>query len=162
MLPRRIAAARPLTRALAPAIARRPQTFQQVRTALTEAERLDLVDPNMNGGFINPPPIKASKRDPYGDYWDKQERRNYGQPVHEDHDILGALSLHDYDHFTPAWGAVLMGSFIVSVLGLCLVVKQYYPDKISVPKTYEDGLEAELGGPGAVRARKHGEEPSWR
>ena len=47
MLSRRIVAARPLTRALAPAIARRPHTFQQVRTALTEAERLDLVDPNM-------------------------------------------------------------------------------------------------------------------
>jgi NADH dehydrogenase (ubiquinone) 1 beta subcomplex subunit 8 len=64
---------------------------------------------------------------------------------------MGALSLHDYDHFTPGWGAVLMGGFIVSVLGLCGVVSLYYPDKISVPKTYEGGLEAELGGPRAVR-----------
>jgi hypothetical protein len=31
------------------------------------------------------------------------------------------------------------------------VVKLIYPDKISVPKSYEDGLEAELGGPRAVR-----------
>lgn len=44
-----------------------------------------------------------------------------------------------------------MGTFIASVLGLCGVVSLYYPDKISVPKTYEDGLEAELGGPAAVR-----------
>lgn len=44
-----------------------------------------------------------------------------------------------------------MGTFIASVLGLCGVVKLYYPDRVSVPKTYDDGLEAELGGPRAVR-----------
>jgi NADH dehydrogenase (ubiquinone) 1 beta subcomplex subunit 8 len=30
-------------------------------------------------------------------------------------------------------------------------VSQIYPDTISVAKQYEDGLEAELGGPRAVR-----------
>ena len=60
------------------------------------------------------------------------------------------LSLHDYNHFTPQWGFVLMGTFIVSVFGLCAAVKSVYPDKISVPKTYPDGLEAELGGKGAM------------
>lgn len=39
----------------------------------------------------------------------------------------------------------------MTVVGLCLVVKQIYPDRVSVPKTYEGGLEAELGGPRAVR-----------
>ena len=92
-----------------------------------------------------------NKRDPYADWWDKQDRRNYGEPVHEDNDIQGALSLHDYNHFTPGWAGVLFGTFIVSVFGLCAVVSQIYPDKISVPKQYEDGLEAELGGPRAVR-----------
>ena len=71
--------------------------------------------------------------------------------MHEDHDILGPISLHDYDHFTPGWGGVLMGTFVAAVLGLCAVVYQVYPDKVSVPKEYEDGLEAELGGPRAVR-----------
>jgi NADH dehydrogenase (ubiquinone) 1 beta subcomplex subunit 8 len=47
MLSRRIAAARPLSRALAPAIARRPQFIQQARTAMTEAERAELEDPDM-------------------------------------------------------------------------------------------------------------------
>ena len=60
------------------------------------------------------------------------------------------LSLHDYDHFKPGWGFVLMGTFIASVLGLCTAVSMVYPDKISAPKTYADGLEAELGGKGAV------------
>ncbi|PSN67308.1 hypothetical protein BS50DRAFT_600731 [Corynespora cassiicola Philippines] len=162
MLSRRVVAARPLARALVPVVARPQPQFTQVRTALTDAERAELADPNMNGGYINPPAELRTKRDPYGDWFDKQDRRNYGEPVHEDHDILGALSLHDYDHFKPGWAFVLMGGFIVSVLGLCGVTKLYYPDKISVPKTYEDGLEAELGGPRAVRARTHGEEPSWK
>jgi hypothetical protein len=60
------------------------------------------------------------------------------------------LALHDYNHFTPQWGMVLMGTFIASVFGLCAVVGTIYPDKLSAPKTYPDGLEAELGGKGAL------------
>ena len=45
---------------------------------------------------------------------------------------------------------MLMGTFVASVLGLMAVTRVYYPDKISVPKTYPDGLEKELGGPLAV------------
>lgn len=48
---------------------------------------------------------------------------------------------------------MLLGTFVVSVFALCGAVSLYYPDKISVPKQYEDGLEAELGGPRAVRVR---------
>ncbi|KAH7138649.1 NADH:ubiquinone oxidoreductase 20.1kD subunit [Dendryphion nanum] len=158
MLSRRIAAARPLTRAIVPATAALRPHFTQLRQRSTPSEVQELDDPGMNGGYINPPPEKRSNRDPYGDYWDKQERRNYGEPVHEDNDILGALSLHDYNHFSPGWAGVLLGTFVVTVLGLCVAVKQIYPDRVSVPKTYEGGLEAELGGPRAVRARAHGEE----
>ncbi|CAO2658099.1 Nn.00g073590.m01.CDS01 [Neocucurbitaria sp. VM-36] len=161
MLSRRIVAARPLARAVVPAAARprpRPQ-FTQIRTALTSAEQAELADPNQNGGYINPPAELRSKRDPYADWWDKQDRRNYGEPCHEDHDILGAVSLHDYDHFQPGWGFVLMGTFIASVFGLCAAVGVVYPDKVSAPKTYPGGLEAELGGKGAVLARKPGD--SW-
>ena len=150
MLSRRIVAARPLARSLVPATARLQPQFIQRRTALTAAEYAELTDPNQNGGYINPPPEKRSTRDPYGDYWDKQERRNYGEPCHEDNDILGVLSLHEYDHFTPGWGGILLGTFVASVLGLCGVVAMYYPDKKSAPKTYPDGLEVELGGKRAL------------
>jgi NADH dehydrogenase (ubiquinone) 1 beta subcomplex subunit 8 len=150
MLSRRIVAARPLAQALLPATARLQPQFVQRRTALTAAEHAELADPNQNGGYINPPAEKRSKRDPYGDYWDKQERRNYGEPCHEDNDILGVLSLHDYDHFTPGWGGVLFGTFVASVLGLCGAVYMVYPDKKSAPKTYPDGLEVELGGKRAL------------
>ncbi|KAI4921467.1 hypothetical protein J4E85_008812 [Alternaria conjuncta] len=159
MFPRRIIAARPLARAVVPAVARPRPQFTQIRTALTDAEKAhaELTDPNQNGGYINPPAEKRGNRDPYGDYWDKQERRNYGEPCHEDNDIMGVLALHDYNHFTPQWGFVLLGTFVASVFGLCAAVGTFYPDKLSAPKTYPDGLEAELGGKGALLARKPGE-----
>ncbi|KAL1795009.1 hypothetical protein ACET3X_006825 [Alternaria dauci] len=152
MFSRRIVAARPLARAIVPAGARSRPQFTQIRTALTDAEKsaIELSDPNQNGGYINPPAEKRGNRDPYGDYWDKQERRNYGEPCHEDNDILGVLSLHDYNHFSPQWGFVLMGTFVATVFGLCAAVSTIYPDKLSAPKTYPDGLEAELGGKRAL------------
>ncbi|MCJ1374053.1 hypothetical protein MMC20_005283 [Loxospora ochrophaea] len=112
----------------------------------------------MNGGYINPPAVKRQFRDPYGDWWDKQERRNYGEPVHEDNDILGIFSPEEYTYTTPGKAFFQLGCFAAAVFGLCGIVSVYYPDKPSVPKTYPGGLEAELGGPGAVSARKDGEE----
>lgn len=72
----------------------------------------DLIS-HQNGGYPDPSlesalPIKRSHRDPYGDWWDPIERRNYGETVHEDNDILGVLSTEDYNHFTPGWGAFLL------------------------------------------------------
>ncbi|KAL9013483.1 MAG: hypothetical protein Q9173_001823 [Seirophora scorigena] len=123
-----------------------PTTLTQIRT-LTQA---DIDDPGMNGGYPNPPPLKRQFRDPYADWWDKQERRNFGEPVHEDHDILGVFSPHEYTHFTPRKGFVLMGAFVGAVLGLCGLVGLYYPDRPAVERTFEGGLDRELGGPGAL------------
>ena len=69
---------------------------------------------------------------------------------------------------------MLQGTFIATVGALCVAVSQFYPDKVcplttyprsstammtnmskpSVPRTFPDGLEKELGGPRAVRAAK--------
>ena len=48
MFPRRIVAARPLARAVVPAVARPRPQFTQIRTALTDAEKAhaELTDPN--------------------------------------------------------------------------------------------------------------------
>ncbi|KAK7555313.1 hypothetical protein IWX49DRAFT_590011 [Phyllosticta citricarpa] len=171
MLFRRIAApaaaARPLTRALRPAITNTSrlqvryasQAPQEPEFVLDPKIDPDLQDPFMNGGYINPPPVKHQHRDPYGDWWDKQERRNLGEPMHEDHDLYGMFSTWDYTHFTPGWGWVLFGTFVATFTGFCFTVKQLYPDKPFAPRTFgDDGLEKELGGPGALRARKIGEE----
>jgi NADH dehydrogenase (ubiquinone) 1 beta subcomplex subunit 8 len=99
---------------------------------------------------VQPPPIKRQHRDPWADWWDKQERRNFGEPVHEDNDILGVFFIDEYTHFTPKRAFFLMGCFIATVAGLCGVVKMYYPDKPSAPRAWDDGLEKELGGPNAL------------
>lgn len=104
-----------------------------------------------NGGYVNPPAVKRQFRDPYGDWWDKQERRNYGEPLHEDNDVLAIFSPEEYTHFKANWGWVLFGSFW-AVFGSFAAVTYYLrPDKPSAPRTFPNGLEKELGGPDALR-----------
>ncbi|KAI9884096.1 MAG: hypothetical protein M1823_004126 [Watsoniomyces obsoletus] len=144
-----------------------PRRFVQTIPALTRptqqqqtrwVSQADIDDPNMNGGYINPPRIKRQFRDPYGDWWDKQERRNFGEPVHEDDDILGIFTPEEYTHTSPGKAILQIGFFISAVFGLAYIVGFWYPDVPAVSRTFEDGLEAELGGPGALRAKKEGEE----
>ncbi|RKF60296.1 putative nadh:ubiquinone oxidoreductase subunit protein [Erysiphe neolycopersici] len=113
----------------------------------------DLEDPGMNGGYINPPRIKRQFRDPHADWWDKQERRNFGEPIHEDNDILGMFSPHEYTHVKPKTAFFQIGIFISAVFALAASVNLLYPDKPSVAKKYEGGLQKELGGPDTVGAR---------
>ncbi|KAF3762722.1 hypothetical protein M406DRAFT_357564 [Cryphonectria parasitica EP155] len=116
--------------------------------SLTEAE-----DPNMNGGYVQPPPIKRQFRDPHGDWWDKQERRNFGEPVHEDYDQLGMFTPYEYTWVAPGKGFFQVGVFIAAFLSLCYAIKLTYPDRVSFPRDFDGGLERELGGAGAVKAR---------
>jgi NADH dehydrogenase (ubiquinone) 1 beta subcomplex subunit 8 len=107
-------------------------------------------DRKQNGGYVNPPAVKRQLRDPYADWWDKQERRNYGEPVHEDNDIMGMFSPEDYRHVTPGTAWFQLSCFAAAVFALCGAVYVTYPDKPSAPRTFPGGLEEELGGPGAV------------
>ncbi|QMW34124.1 hypothetical protein G4B84_009590 [Aspergillus flavus NRRL3357] len=122
--------------------------FSQGRT-LAAAE---LDDPLQNGNYQNPPRVKRAFRDPHGDWWDKQERRNFGEPVHEENEILGVFSPEQYTHVTSRKGFFHLGVFVATFLGFCGLVSFYYPDKPSVPRTYPEGLEKELGGPNAVKS----------
>ncbi|EFX00009.1 NADH:ubiquinone oxidoreductase subunit [Grosmannia clavigera kw1407] len=167
MLSRRIVKAAPLrqaalaaTRRLAPVVQQRtyiPNSMNSVEVinekfpeppSLTEAE-----DPAMNGGVAQSPPIKRQFRDPHADWWDKQERRNYGEPVHEDYDQLGMLTPFEYTWTTPGKGLLQIGAFVAVFLSVCYTVKLTRPDPVAVPREFEDGLLKELGGAGAVRAR---------
>ncbi|KAL8948805.1 MAG: hypothetical protein Q9222_005034 [Ikaeria aurantiellina] len=146
MLPRPLTTARPLSHILLKSRSLPSRT--QIR-CITQA---DIEDPGMNGGYVNPPPTKRQFRDPYGDWWDKQERRNFGEPVHEDQDILGMFSPYEYTHFTARKGFFLLGCFVATVLGLCGVVRVYYPDRPSAQRTFPGGLDRELGGQRALLA----------
>ncbi|KAG7132825.1 hypothetical protein HYQ45_008855 [Verticillium longisporum] len=121
--------------------------------ALTEAE-----DPGMNGGYVNPPFIKRQHRDPYGNWWDKQERRNFGEPVHEDHDLLGIFSPYEYTWTTAGPGALMIGTFVATFLVVVGAIYVTYPDRPTFPREFENGLQRELGGASALRARQEGDE----
>ncbi|PUU73289.1 hypothetical protein B9Z19DRAFT_1117411 [Tuber borchii] len=113
----------------------------------------DATDPGMNGGYVNPPAEKRQFRDPYADWWDKQGRRNFGEPLHEDDDLLGRFTPEEYTHFKPRWAFAMNGIFIATMLGFCGVVYALYPDMPAVPRTFpHDGLLDALGGPGALPA----------
>ncbi|PFH58100.1 hypothetical protein XA68_14145 [Ophiocordyceps unilateralis] len=122
------------------------------RKVLSEVE-----DPEMNGGYINPPRIKRQHRDPYADWWDPQERRNFGEPVHEDNDTLGIFSPYEYTWTTDGPALIMIGSFLAVALTMSGIVYLTYPDRPAYPREFEGGLERELGGPGAVRARMPGD-----
>ncbi|KAG7112750.1 hypothetical protein HYQ45_017125 [Verticillium longisporum] len=121
--------------------------------ALTEAE-----DPGMNGGYVNPPFIKRQHRDPYGNWWDKQERRNFGEPIHEDHDLLGIFSPYEYTWTTAGPGALMIGTFVATFLVVVGAIYVTYPDRPTFPREFENGLQRELGGASALRARQEGDE----
>ena len=48
--------------------------------------------------------MKRAHRDPYGGWWDAQEKRNFGEPVHEDNEILSVFSPEQYTHVSPGKG----------------------------------------------------------
>lgn len=106
-----------------------------------------------NGGYINPPRIKRQHRDPHAQWWDPQERRNFGEPIHEDNDVLGIFSPWEYTWTTTGPGLIMIGTFVATFLGVTGLVYLNYPDKPAYPREFEGGLEKELGGPGAVRVR---------
>ncbi|KAJ8608234.1 hypothetical protein MRB53_039765 [Persea americana] len=151
----------------------RPATDSKSPAQAEQAsEDLTGEDPGMNGNYPDPSktsalPIKRQFRDPHADWWDKQERRNYGEPVHEDNDILGIFSPEQYTWVSPGKGALQLVSnlilrktvtdikklmFVAAFGGLVYGVSFVYPDRPSAPRTFPGGLEAELGGPGALRA----------
>ena len=100
---------------------------------------------------MNPPRQKRQFRDPYADWWDKQDRRNYGEPVHEDHDILGMLSPEEHTHVSTGKALFFIGCSALVVFGISGAVYFVYPDKPSAPRRFPGGLERELGGPNSVR-----------
>ncbi|KAF3929831.1 hypothetical protein ABW20_dc0100204 [Dactylellina cionopaga] len=129
----------------------------QLPRLLTGNPEID--DPGMNDGYsiTQPPPIKRQFRDPYQKWWDPQERRNYGEPLHEDEDMLGIFTPYEYTAATPKRAAISFACFVAVALGVCGTIYQFYPDKPAVPREFPDnGLERALGGKGALLAKPEG------
>ncbi|KAK9467126.1 hypothetical protein V1512DRAFT_252919 [Lipomyces arxii] len=122
---------------------------QYIRKYATESEFKDGEDEgdvNLNGRYPEYPYMFNQHRDPYVKYDDQQLRRNFGDPLHEDDDLLNMWSpdVHDYVSTSKA-GLTLLSFFAfvgVSAFGLLLIA----PENPATPRVYADGLFTELGG----------------
>ena len=92
-----------LLRAARTSLPRHALTTRTFSASATHQVRTDInvLDPGLNGGYPNPPAIKRQFRDPHAKYWDQQERRNYGEPIHEDNDVLGVFTTEKYTWTKP-------------------------------------------------------------
>lgn len=97
---------------------------------------------------MNPKRENYAQRDPNGKYWDQQGRRNWAEPVHEDADILGRLSLHNYDYAGMGFAAKGWAVFIASILAITGTTWAVMPEfRAYAPREFPyNGLEKELGG----------------
>ena len=64
---------------------------------------------------------------------------------------MGIFSLEEYTVMTGKMGMAMWAFFLGCVGTLSFSVYATYPDRPSAPRTFEGGLEEELGGSGAPR-----------
>ncbi|KAF8340574.1 uncharacterized protein EI90DRAFT_2966458 [Cantharellus anzutake] len=102
------------------------------------------VDPQLNG-YPQLPAVSHQHRPPYG--WDDaQERRNIGEPLHEDYDVL---SVWAYDHYRIPGSTALREIGIAAIFFSLFAAAVYAvtPERPALPRTYPySGLVKELGG----------------
>ncbi|RKP10503.1 hypothetical protein THASP1DRAFT_11485, partial [Thamnocephalis sphaerospora] len=100
-------------------------------------------DPQI-GDYPNLPWVHHSERDPFK-YEDQQERRNFGEPVHEQDELLNGSAPDLWP--TPTSRALLEMAICGSVIGLvCYGISFMVPDAPFVKRTYPyEGLRKELG-----------------
>lgn len=86
-------------------------------------------------------------RDPYAGWDDKQNRRNFNEPLHQDDDILNLWSPEYYDTVSDGTAVRWVSYFFLSIAGLFGVCYTFfYPERRAVPRNYpHDGLSRALG-----------------
>ena len=104
------------------------------------------------GDYPNYTEWSYQNRDPDLPYWDQQDRRHFGEPLHVEHEMLNVwmpddLTNHKYSHREMA----LHLAIALGLLGLVVWYSEYVYDAPSrnpaVPKPYPyNNLYLELGG----------------
>ncbi|EIN09778.1 hypothetical protein PUNSTDRAFT_113146 [Punctularia strigosozonata HHB-11173 SS5] len=139
-----------LRRALAPT----GRALRAARTYATPTEYSQpTVDPQL-GGYDNPPYISRQRLPAKGWNWDPQMRRNFGDPLHEQEELLSMVG-PDVPVVEPKkalrWFTIATLSFVTFGF-LCKDV--FVPDLPAVRREYPfDGLVTELGGLEENKAR---------
>ncbi|KAI8073445.1 uncharacterized protein B0P05DRAFT_548550 [Gilbertella persicaria] len=133
-------------------VTRQPITITSVRPQSTLSTGEVVQDPQI-GDYPNLPRISAQERGPFG--WDDpQDKRNFGEPLHEEDEIMGvwAPDLHTYSPRKAAAQLALAFGILAGVSG---IVYKTYPESPAVKRTYPyNGLTEEFGArEGDIRPR---------
>eukprot|EP00794_Sanderia_malayensis_P012728 gene12729-14033_t len=101
--------------------------------------------------YPNLPARSYQLRDPYATYWDQQDRRNFGEPLHEEDDALGIWMPDRYDEEPTSPIEALRNLCIAfGCLGFVYFLSTFYTDEKdnpAVPTIYPfNNLYLENGG----------------
>ncbi|KAL0096456.1 hypothetical protein J3Q64DRAFT_1707759 [Phycomyces blakesleeanus] len=100
-------------------------------------------DPQI-GDYPNLPYNSSQARGPFG-WWDPQDKRNFGENVHEEDEIMGvwAPDLHTY---SPYKALAQIGVFFASMAAFAGFIYKVNPERPVIQRTYPfGGLTEELG-----------------
>ncbi|RCH85944.1 hypothetical protein CU098_009835, partial [Rhizopus stolonifer] len=105
--------------------ARQPIVMTSVRPQSTLNTGEVVQDPQI-GDYPNLPRNSLQARGPYG-WWDPQDKRNFGEPLHEEDEIMSvwAPDLHNYSPHKAAAQLALFAGVFASVAG---IVYNFYPE----------------------------------
>ncbi|WVQ99455.1 hypothetical protein IAU59_006590 [Kwoniella sp. CBS 9459] len=114
------------------------------------------IDPQLNG-YPQLPYVSIQQREPFG-WWDRQERKNFGEVMHEEEDAIGMWGPDV--HKTSPWSALLQLSIAFSLIGVAsYALISTRPERPVAQRSYPyNGLEKELGGQVNARAEQVDEE----
>ncbi|CAE6426910.1 unnamed protein product [Rhizoctonia solani] len=107
-------------------------------------------DPQL-GDYPQIPPISVQRRPAKG-WWNLQERRNFGETLPEQHEIL-SIWAPDVFNISRANALKQFGIAVAVFLGFVMAVKASVPERPAAPRSYPyGGLVTELGGLDANKA----------
>jgi len=103
------------------------------------------------GDYPNLPERSYQLRDPYAKYWDQQDRRNFGEPLHEEDDIMSIWMPDRHDESTTTANEALRNLCIAfGLLGFVYYLSTFYNEENSsevVPRLFPyENLYLENGG----------------
>ncbi|KAJ2782956.1 hypothetical protein H4R18_001972 [Coemansia javaensis] len=101
-------------------------------------------DPQI-GDYPNLPHRFAEDR-PQRGWWDRQNRRNFGEPIPEQDEILNMMAPTRYR--APGWRQIgkMWAGFVATIGGVYFLISQTRAERPYVRSFYPNGLKDELGG----------------
>ncbi|KAI3480074.1 hypothetical protein L1887_57851 [Cichorium endivia] len=120
-------------------------SVRHLSTSRVNAAARDAKDPQL-GDYPDLPFVSLQQRKYSPKWWDTQEKRNFGETLHEQDDVLSVWAPDV--HAVPASSALRQFIVAIGVVGVFgSIVYAATPEKPALPRTYpRDGLAAELGG----------------